>query len=218
MGLCNYLRTHSRLRRFPVRQKQMFLAASWDRVLPVTRVKSVRMAQVTQTRKKLREAKFFLGRMSEAQESSRLDKEDFDFYLSAFLSAGRSVIGFFHAKENRQYRRWFRDWRMALADSERKLLNDMTRQRDLEVHEQGADVHADIEHVPVGEAEPGNRSHPAYGISWAGPPGVPSPTIGTKVHYFQIGDTREQAVETCKRYLQLLDKLVRDFEGSFSAE
>ncbi len=30
MGLCNYLRTHSRLRRFPVRQKQMFLERPWQ--------------------------------------------------------------------------------------------------------------------------------------------------------------------------------------------
>ena len=176
------------------------------------------MVHIPQTRKKLREARFFLGRMSEAEKLARLDKEDFGFYLSAFLLAGRSVIGFFHAKENRQYRRWFRDWRMARAGSERKLLNDMTRQRDLEVHEQGADVQSVIEHVPVSEVEFGNQSHPAYGISWAGPPGVPPPTIGKKVRYFQIGGTREQAVETCKRYLQLLDKLVRDFEGPLSAK
>ncbi len=70
--------------------------------------------------------------------------------------------------------------------------------------------------MPVTEI--GDRSHPAYGISWSGPPGVPPPTIGQKVHYFEMGGTKEEALATCKRCLELLEKSVRDFETAFPGE
>ena len=41
--------------------------------------------------KKLREARFFLDRMSEHERMPFDNKEPFDFYLSAFLGAGRTV-------------------------------------------------------------------------------------------------------------------------------
>ncbi len=172
------------------------------------------MAQVPQTRKKLREAKFFLGRMSEADKSSRLDKEDFDFNLSAFLSAGRSVTFFLQVEQKKLYDACFPGRNKAPVGDERELLEFMNDQRVAEVHKGGAEVYHMVERVPATEAKFRDRRHPAYGISWWGPPGVPPPTIGTKVHYFQIGDTREKAVETCKRYLQLLEEWVRDVEGA----
>src|SRR6201987_4938645 len=41
--------------------------------------------------KKLREARFFFGKMINQESRAFGDKEPFDFYLSAFLSAGRTV-------------------------------------------------------------------------------------------------------------------------------
>jgi hypothetical protein len=43
--------------------------------------------------KKLREAKFFLNKMIEQERGAFGDKEQFGFYLSAFLSAATSVRG-----------------------------------------------------------------------------------------------------------------------------
>ena len=51
----------------------------------------VPMAEIPKTLKKLREARFFLAKMTKDSRSTKLAGEDFDFYLSAFLSAGRSV-------------------------------------------------------------------------------------------------------------------------------
>ena len=45
--------------------------------------------------------------MTVSERSPGLDREDLDFYLSAFLAAGRTVTGFFDEKRNKQYRRWF---------------------------------------------------------------------------------------------------------------
>ncbi len=41
---------------------------------------------------KLREAKFFLERLEHSDNDDDLEALDFDHYLSAFLSAGESVI------------------------------------------------------------------------------------------------------------------------------
>ena len=41
--------------------------------------------------KKLREADFFLNKMREQERSAFGDREPFDFYLSAFLSAGMTI-------------------------------------------------------------------------------------------------------------------------------
>jgi hypothetical protein len=41
--------------------------------------------------KKLAEAAFFLGKMIEEERRPFGDREPFDYYLSAFLSAGRTV-------------------------------------------------------------------------------------------------------------------------------
>jgi hypothetical protein len=42
--------------------------------------------------KKLREARFFLDKMIDHDCKANKDKEKFDFYLSAFLSAGRTAL------------------------------------------------------------------------------------------------------------------------------
>ncbi len=172
------------------------------------------MAQIPKTQKKLREARFFCGHMSVSERSPGLDREDLDFYLSAFLAAGRTVTGFFDEKRNRQYRRWFHQCKMVLAESDRKLLNDMTSQRDAEIHEEGAEVLPEVEFVPVTEIDRGPRSSPAYGMHW----GIPPPKIGTKVLYFNLRGKRAKVTTTCKRHLELLDQLVRDFESAFPRE
>ncbi len=49
------------------------------------------MAEIPQTLKKVRETGFFLALMKNAAKLMDFEREDFEFYLSAFLSAGRSV-------------------------------------------------------------------------------------------------------------------------------
>lgn len=42
------------------------------------------------------------------------ENEEVEFYLSAFLAAGLSIIGFFEGKQNRG---WFRNWKMGLTEN-----------------------------------------------------------------------------------------------------
>src|SRR5437773_9100380 len=104
---------------------------------------------IERIQKKLREAKFFLSHMMQSARSTRLDHEHFEFHLSAFLSAARSVTNFL---ENNQ-RAWWSQWKTGRPGDDRQLLNQMTKQRDNEVHEKGADVAHQLEDVPLSKIE-----------------------------------------------------------------
>ncbi len=173
------------------------------------------MAQIPKTLKKIREARFFLARLREAKGSVRLDKEDFDFYLSAFLSAGRSVTFALQAEQKGPYDAWYPSWEQSLSERDCEVLRFMNSQRVAELKREGAEVYPVIEYVPVTELGLGNQSHPAYGITCWGPPGVPPPTFGRKAHYFETGGTRREVIETCERYLELLEQLAREFGQAY---
>src|SRR5258706_16231028 len=63
------------------------------------------MPVVPRVQKKFRETKFFFGHMSQSAGSTRLDHDHLEFYLSAFLSAARSVTDFF------EYQAWWSQWK-----------------------------------------------------------------------------------------------------------
>src|SRR5437667_11060841 len=108
------------------------------------------MPEVPKIQKKLCEAKFFLNHMMQSARSTRLDQEHFEFYLSAFLSAARSVTDFFEKKNQPKHiKAWCSHWRANRSPDDRQLLNRMRTQRDNEVHEEGADVAHRIEDVPL---------------------------------------------------------------------
>src|SRR5262249_49754604 len=69
--------------------------------------------------KKLREASFFLKKMVEYERKAFSGKEPFDFYLSAFLSAGMSIRDAFHVRQDRKrnkvVRKWKEDWEACLT-------------------------------------------------------------------------------------------------------
>lgn len=190
------------------------------------------MAQIPQTCKKLREARFFLRCLREKTKSVVVhDSEEFDFYLSAFLNANWSVSKVLRTellqadqttlrkkKRKRWYDTWFSNWKKGLTKAERDLWKFTDEQRGMEVHQKGAQVITETEYVPLGEFPIDNRGHPAYGFHWFGPPGMAPPKIGLRVHYFERNDSAEKAIDTCRRYLALVEKLVRDFEKSISGE
>jgi hypothetical protein len=121
--------------------------------------------EVPQIRKKLREANFFLARMIQSARSTRLDHEHLEFHLSAFLSAARSVTNFFEKNQ----RPWWHEWKARRQVAELRLLKQMTKQRDNEVHEEGADVAHQLEDVPLSKIETASALHAAYAPSFGEP-------------------------------------------------
>jgi hypothetical protein len=160
-------------------------------------------------RKKLREALFFYCHLTHGKTVIEPEREDVDFFLSAFLSAGKSIIGFFYEEQNRA---WFDSWKIGLVEDERKLLKDMVHQRNLEVHEGGADVIPEFEVVPVnngyigpGYEKPGSTTLP-----------VPALPVRRKGYYFWIDGNRLDVNSISSRYLELLLKLVSDYEETLT--
>lgn len=177
------------------------------------------MAKIPATQKKLRETYFFLGHLREKARAFRLDTEEFEFFLSAFLSAARSVTFALQAEEKEKYDVWFPQWLESRGEEDHELLKFMKDQRNAEQKQAGAEVSVTMEYVPVTEVRMDNRGHPAYyGFFWSGVPGTPPPRIGRHVHHFELGGSAVEAVEACERYAALLKGLVQDFTNAYTGE
>lgn len=164
-------------------------------------------------RKKLREAHYFLHQMQTVSQREVGDPEEFEFLLSAFLSASISITD---PLDSRRYRAWFEAWRKTRTPQEPELLEFMRVQRIAEVHRDGADVDVTVHFVPVTKVRYSGQGHPAhYGFQWWGPPDVPPPTVGVNVHHFQLGSTQVEALDTCRAFGELLHELVSTFEVAY---
>ena len=160
--------------------------------------------------KKLREAHYFLGLMNAVDERTVGNPEEFQFLLSAFLSASRSITDLL---ENRQYRSWFEAWQNGRENRAKQLLQFMRIQRIAEVHSSGADILQDVQYIPISEIRSDSLGHPVYyGFQWWAPPGTSSPTIGVTVREFKLGSTKVGALATCRDIVYELSELVRAFE------
>jgi len=108
---------------------------------------------IKNAKKKLREARFFLNYMIE-QERKAGDEELFDFYLSAFLSAGMSVRDAFHVEQDRNrnnaIKAWKKVWEVRLTPEEKRLYDFMREDRKHEVHRSGSSRKAGTENRELG--------------------------------------------------------------------
>ena len=164
------------------------------------------------TQRKLREALFFLDRLiQERGQAVRTEPEAFGYYLSALLSAARSVTWALQFEEKEKYDAWFPAWLASRGAEERELLAFLKNQRNYEQKRGGAEVAVAWDYIPISRVPRADRSHPAYGFHWVGPPGTPEPLVGIPVHSFESAEGEQEVAETCRRYVGLLSELVRDF-------
>jgi hypothetical protein len=88
--------------------------------------------------KKIAEAQFFLMLMCREERRSIGNKDPFDYYLSAFLSAARTVDYRLRHEQAATYRDWRTAWDASLASEENSLIKFMVDDRNDEVHESGS--------------------------------------------------------------------------------
>jgi hypothetical protein len=98
---------------------------------------------LVRARKKIAEAAFFLGKMSEEERRVGGDvREPFDYYLSAFLGASMSVRGEFHYRQNRvrneAIKAWRTQWENNLSPEGKSLYKFMREDRVAEIHDTGS--------------------------------------------------------------------------------
>jgi hypothetical protein len=172
-------------------------------------------ALIENTEKKLRETRFFLNKMIEHERMAFDDKEPFEFYLSAFLSAGMSVRGAFHVKQDRKLneavKRWKEAWEAKLMPEERCLWDFMRTDRNHEVHGGGSShtVGTEKRELGPGEHKLASGTHTVFGL-----PNWPPAIIRTPAYYFTIEGTERKVAEACGEYLELLGRMVADFKAN----
>jgi hypothetical protein len=147
------------------------------------------------TRKKLRQAEFFLPLLG--SEQGRLSRtEASDFYLSAFLSAARSVVASLRQEYPEHYAQWLPAWYLDLSQDDRQLLNVCLGRDDM-----GSAL--DIE---TGESR----------ASFGRPPqdfDTQEILILVEAERSKFPARREITVPArCRKYLDLLKRLVSEFE------
>jgi hypothetical protein len=168
------------------------------------------------TQRKLREAAFFLQRLIDERQRSvrnepRNEPEAFLFYLSAFLSAARSVTLVLQKEEKQRYDAWFPTWFARRSKDERDLCNFMRDQRNVELHETGADVNLSSVSIPYIEIAAGEFGDPLYSFQSFGPPGQHAPDVERPAYHFGLLGTETEVTVACRRYFDLVGELIRYF-------
>lgn len=171
------------------------------------------------TQRKLREAQFFLDQLvREGGSPVRKEPETFSYYLSALLSAARSITFALQYEEKDKYDAWFPTWLANRTEKEQSLLNLLKNQRNYEQKRGGADVAVAWDYVPLTRMLPGGAGQPTYGFNWFAPPGTPPPLFGVPVYSFKSTGDEQEVTKTCREYVDMLAELVRDFIDAHKPE
>jgi hypothetical protein len=167
--------------------------------------------------KKLAEAGFFLGKMTEQERRTIGDKEPFDYYLSAFLSAAMSVRGGFQVRQNRERHRaiitWVDAWEKNLTQDEKQLYDFMGVDRVAEVHNAGSQRKVAQEGVELGigthHIDGGvlTIDGPIFGMESA------AAVVYKPTYSFHIDGADRKVTEACATHLALLQRMVAQFEA-----
>jgi hypothetical protein len=161
------------------------------------------------TQQKLSEAGFFLKKLTFAGQL-RIGEEAgaFPLYLSAFLSAGRSVTFALQAEEKRRYDAWFPKWQASQRAQNRALLKFMNGQRRSSVHRGTAEVTNTVRLLSFIDGNPHEKREAG---AFHGFPGFGPSVIHRLVRHFTMNGTPAEVVSTCTEYFKVLEELVVSF-------
>lgn len=170
---------------------------------------------IERVEKKLREARFFPSKMREHERMAFGDKEPFDFYLSAFHKARRTVDYRLRHEQAAMYPTWRTAWDVNLSEAQKSLIKFMVDDRNDEVHESGLNRAVKTEDRGLGA---GTHSFEFGTIEISGGiAGVPpSAVIRTPTYNFTIDSRERKATDACGDYLALLERMVAKFKADHS--
>jgi len=175
-----------------------------------------KLDDLARVHKKTAEARFFLGKMIEQDRHIMMgEREPFDYYLSAFLSAAMSVRGGFHYRQNRKrneaIKAWRAQWENNLSPYERSLYKFMHEDRVAEVHDSGSSRSVAQERIDLPIGTPSTPS--TFIMSSDGIPRMAPAVVYKPTYNFTIDGAERKATEACATYLSLLQKMVAQFEA-----
>jgi hypothetical protein len=169
--------------------------------------------------KKLQEARAFLSKMRDQEQRAFDDKQPFDQYMSAFLSAGMSVRGAFRVEQDRQrnqaIKEWKETWEANLTQEQMRIYEFMREDRNDEVHHGGSRRVVDPKEIKIGVG--GSYTDESGTLTVMGSPGPligadTSATITTPQYFFHIGGAKRLVTEVCAEYLRLLEQMVAHYK------
>jgi len=149
-------------------------------------------------KKKAREARFFHGHLVKVDQPTTHNEPDaFDFFLSAFLSAGESVGFLLHA------RRVYQDWYDGLAGFEKVVVDLMASERGEAVHNTGTTQRPGFDLIPMRKLPVARARYMVFA-----PGDVQEDGIIVTRHYYRIDGIDHLATDVGAQYLQSLQRLI----------
>jgi len=166
--------------------------------------------------KKVREARFFLDQMRQQERRAFGDKEPFDFYLSAFLSAARTVDYRLRHEQPATYPAWRSEVWNAAHPAQDDLIKFMSEDRRIEVHESGSDRITQTKEIKIGVG--GSYSDASGMLTMFGSPGVllgidAGGTIFIPQFVYVFAGTDRPVTELCAECVELLTEMVDQFRA-----
>jgi hypothetical protein len=169
--------------------------------------------------KKLREAETCLTQMREQEGRAFGDKEPFDFHLSAFLNAGRTVDYRLRHEHGPTYKPWRKRWD-ASNPKEAALIKFFVDDRNFEVHKLGSRRAVKQEAIPVrghysdksGTLESFSTPLP-LAVAHDVPPDERDTVIYKPAYFFTVDGAERKATEACADYLASLKRMVAQFKA-----
>jgi hypothetical protein len=156
--------------------------------------------------KKIREARFLLSKMAHQESLAFSEREIFDFYMSAFLSAGRSITWRLEHQDKR-YKTWHDAWE-AKNLVEKDFMKFMHEDRANEVHHAGSNRGQRDDAIRVGQ----HYADPSGQLIVSSPPGVPGATIYKQAYFYRIAGVDRKVTEVGRDFLRLAERIVREFQ------
>jgi len=164
------------------------------------------------TRKKLREAAFFLCKLAEVDRAllNHDEPEDADFYLSAFLTAARAVQFALHKERAKDWEAWIGGWVSTRTPDQLKSYDYLVDQRNKVEKQGGPEITITVSTVSVQEfmREVGNRGASFFMTQM---PGLPPPTFSKQTTTL-IAHPEQRLSVTCQPLYDVMKDLVEDFE------
>ncbi len=173
---------------------------------------------IERVQKKLGEARFFLEKMREDEAKAFGDKA-FEFYLSAFLNAGRTVDYRLRHEHRAVYEPWRDSWNKSHLQED-ELIKFVHEERREEVHQKGSrhsaqDVNIPVRHsysdasgtlqvfqVPLALRSLLIQSGEEFGV-----------VITKQEYYFTVDGDETRVVDVCAKYLGILEEMLAQFQA-----
>jgi hypothetical protein len=167
-------------------------------------------------RDKLREARSFLGSVAnEDRKIFKREPETQSYNLSALLTAAFSVHYYIIRKQGNRYTRWLEKRRTTLSRSDLELLDFMENLRHKNVHRRRPKLKAVETWIREAEAQQEiTQAGGSYQV-WSAATshallGTTPNTVARSNLYFDEG-SGAPVVESCRRYLDLIDELITEY-------